>query len=91
MRLGLPGYLIHSTNKPYGVGMRVTHGCIRMFPEDIDYLFGRVGVDTAVRIINEPVKVGWDGDELVVEVVLEVQHTDDHQVHLQREARRRAT
>ena len=68
MRLGLPGYLIHGTNRPDGVGMRVTHGCIRMFPEDIDYLFGRVSVDTAVRIINEPVKVGWNGDELVVEV-----------------------
>lgn len=36
MRLGIPGYLIHSTNKPYGVGMRVTHGCIRMYPEDIE-------------------------------------------------------
>jgi L,D-transpeptidase ErfK/SrfK len=68
MRLGLPGYLIHGTNRPAGVGMRVTHGCIRMFPEDIDYLFGRVDVSTAVRIINEPVKMGWDGDELVVEV-----------------------
>ena len=68
MRLGLPGYLIHGTNRPAGVGMRVTHGCIRMFPEDIDYLFGRVDVTTPVRIINEPVKVGWNGDELVVEV-----------------------
>lgn len=68
MRLGLPGYLIHGTNRPDGVGMRVTHGCIRMFPEDIDYLFGRVNVSTAVRIINEPVKIGWNGDELVIEV-----------------------
>jgi len=68
MRLGLPGYLIHGTNRPAGVGMRVTHGCIRMFPEDIDYLFGRVDVKTTVRIINEPVKVGWNGDELFVEV-----------------------
>jgi L,D-transpeptidase ErfK/SrfK len=68
MRLGLPGYLIHGTNRPAGVGMRVTHGCIRMFPEDIDYLFGQVDVKTSVRIINEPVKVGWIGDELVVEV-----------------------
>ena len=68
MRLGLPGYLIHGTNRPAGVGMRVTHGCIRMFPEDIDYLFGKVDVSTAVRIINEPVKMGWNGDELVVEV-----------------------
>jgi L,D-transpeptidase ErfK/SrfK len=68
MRLGLPGYLIHGTNRPDGVGMRVTHGCIRMFPEDIDYLFGRVNVSTAVRIINEPVKIGWNADELVIEV-----------------------
>ena len=68
MRLGLPGYLIHGTNRPDGVGMRVTHGCIRLFPEDIDFLFGKVGIDTPVRIINQPVKIGWDGDELVVEV-----------------------
>jgi len=68
MRLGLPGYLIHGTNRPDGVGMRVTHGCIRMFPEDIDYLFGRVNMSTAVRIINEPVKIGWNADELVIEV-----------------------
>ena len=68
MKLGLPGYLIHGTNRPAGVGMRVTHGCIRLFPEDIGFLFGQVGVNTLVRIINEPVKIGWDGDELVVEV-----------------------
>lgn len=67
MRLGLPGYLIHGTNRPAGVGMRVTHGCIRMFPEDIGFLFEQIPVNTPVRIINEPVKVGWDGDELVVE------------------------
>lgn len=74
MRLGLPGYLIHGTNRPAGVGMRVTHGCIRMFPEDIEYLFGKIDIDTPVRIINEPVKIGWVGDELVMEVhpVLEV-------------------
>ena len=68
MRLGIPGYLIHGTNRPAGVGMRVTHGCIRMFPEDIRFLFDRIPNNTPVRIINEPVKVGWDGDELVVEV-----------------------
>ena len=68
MRLGLPGYLIHGTNRPAGVGMRVTHGCVRMFPEDIEYLFGKVDVSTVVRIVNEPVKMGWDGDQLVMEV-----------------------
>ena len=68
MRLGLPGYLIHGTNRPAGVGMRVTHGCIRMFPEDIEYLFPNVDVNTPVRIINEPVKLGWHADRLVMEV-----------------------
>jgi L,D-transpeptidase ErfK/SrfK len=67
MRLGLPGYLIHSTNRPAGVGMRVTHGCIRMFPEDIEFLFSQVALNAPVRIINEPVKIGWDGEQLVME------------------------
>ena len=54
--------------------MRVTHGCIRLFPEDIGFLFGQVDLNTPVRIINEPVKIGWNGDELVIEVhqVLEI-------------------
>ncbi|MGI9232411.1 MAG: L,D-transpeptidase family protein [Woeseiaceae bacterium] len=68
LRLALPGYLIHGTNRPAGVGMRVSHGCIRMFPEDIEFLFRQVNVDTAVRIINAPVKLGWDGETLVAEV-----------------------
>ena len=68
MQLGLPGYLIHGTNRPAGVGMRVTHGCVRMFPEDIGFLFGHIDVSTKVRIVNEPVKIGWHGDALVMEV-----------------------
>ena len=58
LRLALPGYLIHGTNKPAGVGMRVTHGCIRLFPEDVKMLFDAVPVGTTVRIINQPHKVG---------------------------------
>ena len=68
LRLGLPGYLIHGTNRPAGVGMRVSHGCVRMLPEDIEFLFDRIRVSTPVRIINAPVKIGWDGDALVAEV-----------------------
>ncbi len=68
MRLDLPGYLIHGTNRPAGVGMRVTHGCIRMFPEDIEYLFEQIAINTEVMIINAPVKMGWDGDQLLLEV-----------------------
>ena len=68
LRLGIPGYLIHGTNKPAGVGMRVSHGCVRMFPEDIEFLFRQIRVNTSVRIINAPVKIGWDGEALVAEV-----------------------
>ena len=68
MRLGVPGYLIHSTNKPWGVGMRVTHGCVRMYPEDIEQLFDRVPVGTPVQIINQPVKLGWLADTLYLEI-----------------------
>jgi L,D-transpeptidase ErfK/SrfK len=68
LRLGLPGYLIHSTNKPYGVGMRVTHGCVRMYPEDIEVLFPQVPVGTPVQIVNQPVKVGWLGNTLFIEI-----------------------
>lgn len=68
LRLDLPSYLIHGTNRPYGVGMRVTHGCIRMYPEDIERLFPQVQVGTLVNIVNQPVKVGWLGDTLFMEV-----------------------
>lgn len=68
LRLGIPGYLIHGTNKVFGVGMRVSHGCIRMLPEDIEELFDLVPVGTPVRIINQPAKVGWHGGDLYLEV-----------------------
>jgi L,D-transpeptidase ErfK/SrfK len=67
MRLTLPGYLIHGTNKPSGVGMRVTHGCIRMFPEDIEALFNDIPVGTPVRIVNQPIKLGRNGSSFYVE------------------------
>ena len=68
MRLGIPGYLIHSTNKPQGVGMRVSHGCIRMLPEDIEKLFPQLPTGTQVSIVNQPVKAGWYGGKLYLEV-----------------------
>jgi len=69
IRLGIPGgYLIHGTNKPYGVGMRVTHGCLRMYPEDIAALFSTIPVGTPVQIVNQPVKAGWLGETLYLEI-----------------------
>lgn len=70
MRLGIPGgaYLIHGTNRPVAVGMPVTHGCIRMYPEDIESLFRLVKVGTPVTIINQPIKTGWLDGVLYLEV-----------------------
>jgi L,D-transpeptidase ErfK/SrfK len=68
LRLARPGYLIHSTNKPFGVGMRVTHGCVRMYPEDIEILFPDVPVGTPVQIVDQPIKIGWLFDTLFIEV-----------------------
>jgi L,D-transpeptidase ErfK/SrfK len=68
MRLSMPGYLIHGTNKPSGVGMRVSHGCIRLYPEDIETLFELVPSRTPVAIVNQPVLAGWRDGELYLEV-----------------------
>jgi L,D-transpeptidase ErfK/SrfK len=68
LTLSLPSYLIHGTNKPAGVGMRSSHGCIRLYPEDIEELFGRVAQGTHVRIVNEPVLAGWRDGALYLEV-----------------------
>jgi L,D-transpeptidase ErfK/SrfK len=66
--LSMPGYLIHGTNKPAGVGMRVSHGCIRLYPEDIEALFDRVPSGTPVHIVDQPVLAGWRDGALYLEV-----------------------
>lgn len=68
LRLSVPGYLIHGTNKPWGIGMRVTHGCVRMYPEDIAALYQDVAVGTPVRIVSQTVKAGWLLGTLYLEV-----------------------
>lgn len=67
LRLGLTNYLIHSTNRPFSVGMRVSHGCLRMYPEDIESLFPQIPLGTPVNIIDQPYKVGWHNGELYLE------------------------
>jgi L,D-transpeptidase ErfK/SrfK len=67
MRLAKRTYLIHSTNAPWGVGRRSSGGCIRMYPSSIEALFGMVPVGTQVRIINDPVKTGWESSHLYLE------------------------
>jgi L,D-transpeptidase ErfK/SrfK len=66
--LSAEGYGIHGTNKPFGLGRKVSSGCIRLYPEDIRDLFGRVTVGTPVRILYQPVKVGLKKNVLFIEV-----------------------
>ena len=66
--LGLPAYLIHGTNRPYSIGMRVSHGCVRMYPEHIVELFEMAESGTPVTLVHQGVKAGWAGNELYVEV-----------------------
>ena len=68
LALTLPMYALHGTNVPWGVGMEVSHGCVRLYPEDIDRLYHRVSVGTPGRFVYQPVKYGWRGDSLYVEV-----------------------
>jgi len=67
LKLDMPGYLIHGTNQPYGVGMRVSHGCVRLYPENIEPLYDMVGLGEPVTIINEPYLAGWRDGELYLE------------------------
>jgi L,D-transpeptidase ErfK/SrfK len=69
MRLAVGGgsYMIHGTNNPMAVGMAITHGCIRMYPEDVAALFPLIPVGTPVWLVNEPVKVAYVDGELLLE------------------------
>jgi len=68
LHMTLPSYLIHGTNNEFGIGMQVTHGCIRMYPEDIERMYKEVPVGTPVRIVNQPYKAGWHQGTLYLEV-----------------------
>ncbi len=67
--LGWNGVIIHGTNKPWGIGSYTTHGCIRMWPEDIKILFNLVNPGTTVRVVDEPIKLGWLNNELYLEAI----------------------
>jgi L,D-transpeptidase ErfK/SrfK len=62
------GYGIHGTNRPFGIGRRVSHGCIRLYPEDIKVLFKSARLGTKVKIVDEPVKTGIYNGKIYVEI-----------------------
>lgn len=65
--LSARGYGIHGTNRPLGVGRRVSYGCIRLYPEDIQRLYAEIKTGTPVAIVYQPVKVAWQGDTLFMQ------------------------
>ena len=65
--LAWPSYLVHGTNKPYGVGIRSSHGCIRLYPEDILQLFELAPVGTQVQVVNQPFLFGWHDGKLYLQ------------------------
>lgn len=70
MYLSLPGeYRIHGTDidKVYGIGMQITHGCVRMYPDNIEELYDMIGVGTPVYLVKQPIKVGWLNNVLYIE------------------------
>ena len=75
--LGFRGYFIHGTNKPDGLGMRVSRGCVRMYPEDIARLFTDLPLGTPVRIVNQAIKMGWRAGVLFMEA-----HPDSGELEL---------
>jgi L,D-transpeptidase ErfK/SrfK len=68
VRISIPGYLFHGSNQKLGFGMRVSHGCVRLYDSDIEELATSILPGTTVRIINEPVKAGWKKGRLYLEV-----------------------
>lgn len=69
MTLGWTNYIIHGTNKPFSVGKRASHGCLRLYPEDIKKLFEAAKLGTKVNVIDTSYKLGWHDDNLLLEVL----------------------
>lgn len=65
--LGWPTYAIHGTNKPFGIGRRISSGCIRLYPENITKLYDLIPVGTPVQVVDQPIKLAWIDDRLYLE------------------------
>jgi L,D-transpeptidase ErfK/SrfK len=74
--LGWSGYAVHGTNRPYSIGRRGSHGCIRLYPEDIEVLFRLASIGEPVTVVDQPAKVGWAAGQLYLEVHPEQREAD---------------
>jgi L,D-transpeptidase ErfK/SrfK len=76
MKLNADGLFIHGTNKPFSIGMRVTLGCLRLYPEDINEFVHRVPKGMAVHIVDQPYKVGTENGVVFIEAHAPIEHDD---------------
>ncbi len=90
MRLSYGLYSIHGTDSPWSIGRLATHGCIRLYPEDIGDLYESVRIGTAGEILYQPVKLGEDGGRIYVEVHPDVYRRVPNLARLALEEARRA-
>ena len=86
LRLGWTNYAIHGTNKPPSIGLRGTHGCLRMYPEDIVRIYSEVPVGVPVRVVNQPTLFGWRGDALYGQAYPVLEDDKRNQAVLQKKA-----
>jgi L,D-transpeptidase ErfK/SrfK len=77
-RLQWPSYLIHGTNKPYGVGMRSSHGCMRLYPEDIAVFYDLIPIGTKVTVVNQPYLFGWRDGTLYIQAYAVMEDDSRH-------------
>jgi L,D-transpeptidase ErfK/SrfK len=68
IQLTLPMYAIHDTNNPWAVGRLVTHGCIRLYPEDIQQFFNVIRIGVPGEFVYQPVKIGFLNGRVYAEV-----------------------
>jgi len=83
LQLSTPGYFIHGTNKPFGVGQMVSHGCIRLYAEHIATLAEMVPNGTPVYIVNQPFKLGWRDSALYAETHPEMYTASQHDTYVE--------
>ena len=85
MQLGFPSYLIHGTNKPYGIGMQISHGCVQLYPEDIEVLFKNASIGLPVKIVHQPYLVAWHQNNLYLEANEPLQKWEHEQPKLKKQ------
>jgi L,D-transpeptidase ErfK/SrfK len=79
--LGWPHYAIHDTPIPDSVGRRSSDGCIRLYREDAEELYPLVEPGTPVRVVDQPLKLGWHRGELYLEAHPTQVEVDEIEAH----------